>query len=119
MNECFHTRISREGESLSVKIDNNLTFDRRIGYMCKKATRKLGVLNTKAIARRCSVKIVFLKISQNSPENTCTGVSFLIKLQAAPATLLKKRFRYRCFPVNFAKILKTRFFIEHLRWLLL
>ena len=30
--------------------------------------------------QRCSVKKVFLKISQK--ENTCTGVSFLIKLQA-------------------------------------
>ena len=30
---------------------------------------------------RCSVKTVFLKISQNSQENTCVGVSFLKKLQ--------------------------------------
>ena len=30
-----------------------------------------------AIAGRCSVKIIILKISQNSPENTCVGVSFL------------------------------------------
>ena len=32
-----------------------------------------------AVARRCSVKKVFLKISQNSQENTCVRVSFLIK----------------------------------------
>ena len=37
------------------------------------------------------MKKVFLEISQNSQENTCARVSFLIKLQAAPATLLKKR----------------------------
>ena len=36
-----------------------------------------------------------------------------------PATLLKKRLWHRCFPVNFAKFLRTPFFIEHLRWLLL
>ena len=36
-----------------------------------------------------------------------------------PATLLKERLWYRCFPVNFAKFLRTTFFIEHLRWLLL
>ena len=36
------------------------------------------------------LKKVFLKILQNSQENTCAMVSFLIKLQAAPATLLKK-----------------------------
>ena len=34
---------------------------------------------------------VFLEISQKSPENTCARASFLIKLQAEPATLLKKR----------------------------
>ena len=34
-------------------------------------------------------------------------------------TLLKKRFWYRCFPVNFPKLLKTPSITEHLRWLLL
>ena len=36
-----------------------------------------------------------------------------------PATLLKKRLWHRCFPVNFAKFLRTPFSTEHLRWLLL
>ena len=35
-----------------------------------------------AVAQRCSVKNVFLEILQNSQENTCTRVSFLIKLHA-------------------------------------
>ena len=35
-----------------------------------------------AVAQRRSVKKVSLKISQNSHENTCARVSFLIKLQA-------------------------------------
>ena len=35
-----------------------------------------------------------------------------------PATLLKSLW-HRCFPVNFAKFLKTSFFTEHLQWLLL
>ena len=34
------------------------------------------------VAQRCSVKKVFLEIKQNSQENTCVRVSFLIKLQA-------------------------------------
>ena len=65
--------------------------------------------------------------------NTCARVSFLIKLQAAPATLLKKGLWHRCFPVcnfikketlaqvfscEFCEISKNTFFIEHLRWLL-
>ena len=32
-----------------------------------------------AVAKRCSVKKVFLEISQNSQEKTCARVSFLIK----------------------------------------
>ena len=35
------------------------------------------------------------------------------------ATLLKKRIWHRCFPVNFAKFLRTPFFTEILWWLLL
>ena len=37
---------------------------------------------SEAVAQRFSVKNVFLDISQNSQENTCARVSFLIKLQA-------------------------------------
>ena len=65
-------------------------------------------------------KIDVLKNSQYSQENTCVGVSFLIKLLASrPATLLKKRLQHRCFPVNIENFLRTPFFTEHLRWLLL
>ena len=35
-----------------------------------------------AVAQRCSVKKLFLEISQNSQENTCARVSLLLKLQA-------------------------------------
>ena len=40
---------------------------------------------------------VFLEISQNSQKNSCGRGSFLIKLHAW----------HRCFPVNFAKFLRT------------
>ena len=36
-----------------------------------------------------------------------------------PATSLQKTLWHRCFPVNFAKFLRTPFFTEHLWWLLL
>ena len=49
---------------------------------------------TEAVAQRCSLKQVFLE----------TPV---------------KRLQHRCFPVNFAKFLRTPFHIEHLRRLLL
>ena len=36
-----------------------------------------------------------------------------------PATLLKKSLWHMCFPVNFAKFLRTYFFTKHVWWLLL
>ena len=63
------------------------------------------------IAQRCSVKTGFLEICLNSQGQTCARLR--------PATLLKKRLWQRCFPVNFAKILRTPFFTEQFRWLLL
>ena len=64
---------------------------------------------------RCSVKKVFLEISQNSQDNTCVKVSLLMKLKASDLQLyLKKRLWRRCFPVNVAKFLRAPFLQEHL-----
>ena len=52
-------------------------------------------------------KIGALKNFTKFPGNTCIRVSFLIKLQAPPASLFKKRLRKICLPVNFAKFFKT------------
>ena len=41
------------------------------------------------VAPMCSVKRVFLKISQNSQENTCTRVSFLKRLQVEAWKIIK------------------------------
>ena len=48
-----------------------------------------------AIVQTSSVKKVLLEISQNSQENTCTRVSFLITLQACS----KNTFLHRTPPV--------------------
>ena len=40
-------------------------------------------LFSEAVAQRCSVKKVFLEISQKSQANTCFRVSFLTKLQTS------------------------------------
>ena len=66
------------------------------------------MVNTEAATGGVLFKKVFLEISQNSQENICVRVSFLIKKR--PAHLLKKRPWHRCFPVNFVKLLKTPFF---------
>ena len=61
---------------------------------------------TEAVARRCTVKKVFLQIPQNSKENTCVRVSFLIKLEATDLQLYLKKHWHR-------------FYVgEHLWWLI-
>ena len=49
------------------------------------------MLDLEAVSRMCSVKKVFLKILQNSQENTCARVSFLINLLALDLQLYLKR----------------------------
>ena len=61
---------------------------------------------------------VLRNIAKFTGKHLCQA-SFLIKLHAGPATLLKKRPWHRCFPRNFAKFLRTPFLIEHLWPLLL
>ena len=51
------------------------------------------------------MKKVFLEISQNSQENTCAGVSFLIKLRA-----IKKETSAQVFSCEFCEISKNPFF---------
>ena len=41
------------------------------------------MLIPKPVVRRCTLKEVLLKISQNSQENTCARVSFLLRLQTS------------------------------------
>ena len=59
------------------------------------------------VVQKCPVKMVFLEILQNLQENTCTRVSFLIKLAY---NFIKKRPWQRRFSVNFAKFLGTPFY---------
>ena len=58
-------------------------------------------------------KKVFLEISQHSQENTCTRVSFLIKLQAS-GNLLKKETLAQVFSCEVCEISINTFFTEHL-----
>ena len=62
--------------------------------------------------------VLQIRCSQTSVPNTCSRVSYLIKLQAWPATLLKKRLWNKCFSVNFAIILRIPFFVGRHWWLL-
>ena len=92
----------------------------------KKIWRNAQALKSKkaeAVAQRCSVKKVFLEISQNSQENTCAKVYFLIKLQAdtcvrvsfliklqAACIFIKKETLAQVFFCEFWEISKNTFF---------
>ena len=59
---------------------------------------------------------MFLKISQNSQENICAGVSFLIKLKTRPqiCNLITKEKLTQLFSYEFCEIFKNTFFKEYL-----
>ena len=62
--------------------------------------------------QRSSAKKVFLEISQNSKENTCARVSFLVKVQAC--SFIKKGTLTQVFSCEFCKISQNTFLTEHL-----
>ena len=72
-------------------------------------------MTAEAATRGVLWKNMFLEIPQNSQEKTCARVCQSLR----PVTLLKKRLRHRCFPLHFAKFLRTSFLTEHLWWFLL
>ena len=55
-----------------------------------RATPYMDIGKPEAVVQRCSVKKVFLKISQKSQENTCARVSFIIKLQGSTTGLFHR-----------------------------
>ena len=52
-------------------------------------------------------------------KHLCQSLFFNKVAGLRPATLLKKRLCYRCFPVNFVKLLRTLFLQKTSGWLLL
>ena len=70
------------------------TFPRELpfssGYFFK-TPYLLWQLSSEGVAQRCSVKKVFLEISQNSEENACARFAFLIKLPTSGLQFMKKR----------------------------
>ena len=64
---------------------------------------------TEAVAQRCSVKKVFLEISQNLQENTCARVPFLIKCRPQACSFIKNEILPQVFSCEFCEISKNTF----------
>ena len=56
------------------------------------------------------MKKVLLKISQNSQENTCSRVSFLMKLQAKACYFIKKETLVQVISCEFCEFFKNNYF---------
>ena len=84
-----------------------------ISIFAKNRLNHMSLFFLEAVAQRCSVKKVFLEISQNSQENTCARVSFLIKLRALACNFIKKETLGQVFCCEFCGIFKSTYFIKH------
>ena len=72
--------------------------------------------NPKTVVRRCTVKKVFLKISQNSQENTCAWIFFFNRLKTLTAcNFIKKETLAQMLSCESCEIFKKTYFAEHLR----
>ena len=67
-------------------------------------------LCTEAVTWRCSVENVSLKILQNSQENTCARISFLISWWPEAGSFIKKESLAQVFSYEFCEMFKKTFF---------
>ena len=71
---------------------------------------KTEVINNRTSHQRCSMKKSVLRISAKfTGKHLCQSLFFNKVAGLRPAIFLKKRLWHRCFPVNFAKFLRTPF----------
>ena len=64
--------------------------------------------------QRCSMKKGILEILQNSQENNCARVFFLIKLQAQTCNFIEKETLTQVFSYEVCKISKNTFLTKHI-----
>ena len=77
------------------------------------------MFSIEAVMRRCFVKKVFLKISQNSQENIYARTFFFNKVAGAACNFIKIETLVHVFSCYFCEFFKNNFFIESFWWLLL
>ena len=77
---------------------------------CKFILKVTKIAKIKSSHWRCTIKKLFLIISQNSQENTCQSI-FNKVARVSPATLLKKRLRQVSFSENFKNIFPASIYL--------
>ena len=91
------------------KLEKTLTVKLAI-KIPKRLRASFSMLLFRRSHQRCSVsKGVLRNFEKFTGKHLCQSL-FFNEDASRPATLLKKRFWHRCFPMNFAKFLKNNFF---------
>ena len=89
---------------------------------CQTSKMKLLCENNSHRSSRPEVlcrKGVLRNFAKLTGKHLCRSLFFNKVAGLRPGTLLKNKLWRRCFPVNFAKFLRTPILTEHHRWLLL
>ena len=68
-------------DNIGWKSDDEIMVLKRLMAMALQMNNKDELIYAKSVVQSCSVQKVFVEISQDSQENTCARVSFLIKLE--------------------------------------
>ena len=101
---------------------NTLTLEPQMSLMKENFFYKklpfLLVALTDFVSKKEIVGLIFLLTSWS--KHTASYLLYVVQDNHGlrPATLSKKRLWHKCFPVNFAKFLRTPLFTDLLRWLL-
>ena len=100
-----------------VKPKSSLSFSLNIYGICSVFLLQMSTSRRNRL--QMFFKISVLKSFANFTGKHLCWSLFLIKLQALDPHVTERWLQHRCFPVKFAKFLRTAFFQKHLQWLLL
>ena len=104
LQKCVCCSQKSEGAIIGILLKKTCNFIRKRLQYCK------VYKNTRSSHQRCSIiKVVLINFAKFTGKPLCQSL-FLNKVAALrSATLLRKRPWHRCFPVNFAKFIRTPF----------
>ena len=112
-SQRFHFKANRKSIDSSKKgtrdFQNSPPFERSACFYVT-ISESFKRFQYRSSHQRCSIKIGALKnFTKFTGKRLCQGLFFNKVAGQSPATLLKKRLWHRCFPVKFAKFLRTPF----------
>ena len=119
--KALHIFIARKRVSASRSL-TELCFHRFLHFAMFSYCCKFSILDAYGRSTRPEMfckKGVLGNFAEFTGKRLCLSLLFDKFAGLRPLTLLKKRFWHGCFPVKFAKFLRTPFLTEHLRWLFL